>query len=176
MASISVEPNGRRVIQFVALDNRRKTIRLGKVSQRVAERVQGRVEQLLAAKLTGHRVEADTARWVAKLPDALADRLARVRLIPRRERAAGTTLGAFVDAFIASRPDVKQATPRIWKQTRRLLVDFFGVDRDMASVTSFDARAFHAKLAADGFAVASVSKYTSFARQFFGAAVGAGRL
>lgn len=37
MASISKAPGGRRTIQFVAADGKRRSIRLGKVSQRDAE-------------------------------------------------------------------------------------------------------------------------------------------
>jgi len=37
MASITKQPNGRRTIQFVGPDRKRRSIRLGKVSQRYAE-------------------------------------------------------------------------------------------------------------------------------------------
>ena len=47
MASIAKDKNGTRRILFVAPDGRRLTIRLGKVSQRAAESVKYRVEQLL---------------------------------------------------------------------------------------------------------------------------------
>ena len=102
MASISRDPNGRRRILFTALDGKRKTIRLGKVSQRAAEAVKYRVEQLLAAKLTGHALEADTARWMAELSDDLAAKLARAKLIPSRERQV-TTLRPFLEDYIAER-------------------------------------------------------------------------
>jgi len=46
MASISREPNGHRTIQFVAVDGKRKSIRLGKVSQHAAESVKAKVEVL----------------------------------------------------------------------------------------------------------------------------------
>lgn len=62
MASIARDKNGCRRILFVAPDGRRPTIRLGKVSQRAAESVKFRVEQLLAAKLTGHALEVATAK------------------------------------------------------------------------------------------------------------------
>ena len=54
MASISRDKNGTRRILFVASDGKRSAIHLGKVSQRAAESVKFRVEQLLAAKLTEH--------------------------------------------------------------------------------------------------------------------------
>ncbi len=53
MASISKEPNGRRTIQFVAADGRRKSVRLGKVSQRAAEVARGHVEAIVAAVKVG---------------------------------------------------------------------------------------------------------------------------
>ena len=62
MASISKEPGGRRTIQFVGGDGKRRSIRLGKVSQRLAESVQVRVEHLAAAQVTG-------VAWTAKPPD-----------------------------------------------------------------------------------------------------------
>jgi len=49
MASITREPNGRKTIQFTGPDCKRRSIRLGKVSQRHAETVKTRVEQLAAA-------------------------------------------------------------------------------------------------------------------------------
>ncbi len=85
MASIAREKNGTRRILFVAPDGKRKTIRLGKVPQRTAEAVKFRVEHLLAAKLTGHAVDADTARWVAELEPAMADKLAAVGLTEPRQ-------------------------------------------------------------------------------------------
>ena len=50
MASISRQPNGRRTIQFVAPGGKRPSIRLGKVTQRIAETVKLRVELLVARK------------------------------------------------------------------------------------------------------------------------------
>lgn len=48
MASIAHDKNGCRRILFVAPDGKRKTVRLGKASQRMAEGVKYRVEQLSA--------------------------------------------------------------------------------------------------------------------------------
>ena len=52
MASIVRDPNGRKRILFVAPDEKRKTIRLGKVSQRAAEAIKAKVEHLVAAKVS----------------------------------------------------------------------------------------------------------------------------
>lgn len=82
MASIARDKNGNRRILFVAPDGRRPTIRLGKVSQRTAEGIKYRVEQLLEALHFKHPMEGDLARWVADLERPPAKKLARVGLIP----------------------------------------------------------------------------------------------
>ncbi|MEX2139963.1 MAG: hypothetical protein WD894_11920 [Pirellulales bacterium] len=93
MASISREPNGWRTVQFVAGDGKRRSIRLGKVSQRDAETFKLRVELLLVAQLAGQAIDADTARWVASRPQEIADKLAKVGLIaPRTERVLADPL------------------------------------------------------------------------------------
>jgi len=63
MASISKDAGGKRRILFVAPDGRRPTIRLGKVSQRAAESIKYRVEQLLEALNLNRPMEADLAQW-----------------------------------------------------------------------------------------------------------------
>ena len=107
MASISREPGGRRTIQFVGRDGKRRSLRLGKVSQRTAEAVKLRIEHLVTATITGHIVDDETARWVAGLDDSLSDKLARVGLVAGRDAAS---LRAFLDAYIRARSDVKPST------------------------------------------------------------------
>jgi hypothetical protein len=46
MASISRDPNGNRTVQFVGTDKKRRSVRLGKASQKAAEHVQRIVEHL----------------------------------------------------------------------------------------------------------------------------------
>ena len=53
MATIGTESNGRRRILFVAGDGKRKTVRLGKVSQRQAEAFKARLEVLVGRRITG---------------------------------------------------------------------------------------------------------------------------
>ena len=168
MASIARDKGGKRRILFVAPDGRRPTIRLGKVSQRMAEAVKFRVEQLLAAKLTGHAVEADTARWMAELPGALADKLAKVGLLPKRESAM---LGTFLDAYISARTDAKPSTKLVWGHTHRCLVEYLGAKKPLREITPGDADAWrlwlgeHERLAEN-----TVNRRCGIAKQFFRAA------
>ena len=52
MATIGNDPNGRKRILFVAGDGSRKTIRLGKMERKDAERFCGRVEKIIGANVT----------------------------------------------------------------------------------------------------------------------------
>ena len=80
MASISNDPNGRRRILFVAPDESRKTIRLGKIDRKSAEAIARHVEALLAAKIGGQPVPRETAVWLARIGMALRDKLAAVEV------------------------------------------------------------------------------------------------
>jgi transcriptional regulator with XRE-family HTH domain len=88
VASISRGKNGRRTIQFVGPDAKRRSIRLGKVSQRVGEAVKVKVEDLATNAITGHPPSDETARWLAGLGEDLARKLAKVGLVPERQTAA----------------------------------------------------------------------------------------
>ena len=68
----------------MAGDGKRRTIRLGKVSQKMAEGVKRRVEELNVAKITDSPIDRDTAQWLTQIDDTLAERLAKVDLIPKR--------------------------------------------------------------------------------------------
>lgn len=170
MASIARDKNGCRRILYVAPDGRRPTIRLGKVSQRAAEAVKFRVEQLLAAKLTGHALEADTASWIANLDPLMAEKLARTGLIAKTAAKSVATLGPFLNDFTTRRIDVKAATKEVWSQVVRNLLDHFGADRDLAEVTEADAEDFKMFLVAQELAPTTVHKRLQFARMFFRAA------
>jgi len=170
MASIAKDKNGTRRILFVAPDGRRPTIRLGKVSQRAAESIKYRVEQLLESLNLNRPMEADLAGWVADLEPWLAKRLAAVGLIPSPEAKPAQALGPFLSDFVERRIDVKPATKEVWSQVVRNLVDHFGADRDLAEVTEADAEDFKMYLVGQKLAPTTVAKRLQFARMFFKAA------
>jgi hypothetical protein len=71
MASLSNDGGGRRRIQFMGVDGRRHSIRLGKIAQRAAEAIQVRVETLIAAAMSKTPIDADTAKLGAGQPDTM---------------------------------------------------------------------------------------------------------
>ena len=160
MASITRESNGRRTIQFVGADGKRRSIRLGKVSQRTAEAVKVRVEDLNTAAITGHAPSDETARWVAGLDCVLADKLAAVGLIPRQQ---AVTLGPFLDSYIGGRHDVKDRSRWNYGGARDNLVQYFGADRALRDVTEADAEGFQLWLKGR-YAEATVSRRVKYAR------------
>ncbi len=170
MASISNDPGGRRRILFVDPAGERRTIRLGKASQRSAESYKGRVEQLLEAQILNRPMDSDLAEWVAGLHPRIAKKFAKVGLIAKPEEKAATTLGAFLSDFTTRRIDVKPATKEVWSQVVRNLLEHFGGDRNLADVCEADAEDFKMFLVGEKLAPTTIHKRLQFARMFFRAA------
>ena len=167
MASISRESNGRRTVQFVGADGKRRSIRLGKAAQRSAEAVKVRVEALVTAQITGGSVDDDTARWLAGLDTVLSDKLAAVGLVARRESA---TLASFIDSYVACRVDVKPRTKMKYHAVRDSLVGYFGAARTLRSINAGEADEWRLRRLADGLAENTVRRQVAVAKLFFGAA------
>jgi integrase len=168
MASISKQPNGHKIIQFKAADGKRRSIRLGKMSMRNAEAVKVKVEQLVAASITGHSIDDETARWLTKLDSSFSNKLARVGLMTSKE---SFTLKEFLDEYFKLRIDVKPATKGVWGQTRRNLIEFFGPEQSLRDITKGNAEEWRLYLIQEGLAEPTIRKRCSFAKQFFHFAV-----
>jgi integrase len=168
MASITTDPRGNRAIQFVDLDGKRRTIRLGKLSAEKAQTVKLKIEDLAAAKATGHAPKRETTVWLTGVGDVLRGRLAGVGLI---EKVSSTTLAGFVDEYIRQRVDVKGTTAIVYLRVRRYLVDHFGPDRALRSIRSGDAEEWRLHLIGSGKAENTVRRSVGVAKQWFRAAV-----
>ena len=112
MASISTESkSGRRTIQFVGSDEKRRSIRLGKVTMKDAEAIKTKVEAIQTAKFSQRSPEAEVSVWIGKLEPSLADRLAAVGLIEPRQAKAITTCLARCRCAASSGRIQEPATP-----------------------------------------------------------------
>ena len=80
-------------------------------------------------------------------------------------------LASWVDAYVAGRTDVKPATRTHFGHTRRNLVEFFGPDRPLNSITAGDADDWRRALIGQGLADNSVRRRSGIAKQFFRAAI-----
>lgn len=171
MASISTDTRGNRLVQFVAPNGRRRTVRLGRVPMKSAEAIRTRIELIVAATVAQHPMDAETARWVANLDRNLANKLAQAGLIsPRR----ASTLATFVDEYIASRTDVKPGTRLNLGFTRNALVECLGEDTPVSKVSPADADHFRRWLLERGRSENTTRRYCGRAKQFFRAACRAG--
>ena len=169
MASISCDKAGRRTVQFMGADGKRRTIRLGTMPKKTAETVRHHVEQLNSAKIVpGAVIPDDTARFVRDLDAVLSAKLAKVGLVQRRKVA---TLQAFITDYITSRVDVKPATREIWSQGERGLVDFFGGGKPVREITAGGADNYKMKLIGDKLASMTIRKRLQFAKTVFRAMV-----
>jgi integrase len=166
MASISTDPAGNRVIQFVGGDGKRRSVRLGKVNKKVAEAVKVRIETLNALLIAKLPMDGDTATWVAGVGDDLAAKLAAVGLIPERRTQA---LGAFLDGYLIDRAHAgKPATVVHLRTVTNDLARFFGATADLRAVTERGAEEYKAHLQARQLAAATVARRLKAARMLFG--------
>ncbi len=168
MASISTDKKGLRRILFIGPDRKRRCIRLGRVTLKAAGQVRDRVEALNSAAIHNQDPNEDVTRWVADLDAMMADKLAAVGLIPKREVA---TLGAFIEQYMKGRADVKPLTQKKYESTRRSLVKFFGAEKRLRDITRGDADEWRLTYSAKGLSENTSRKHAAVAKLFFGHAV-----
>lgn len=160
-------------VQFSDGADRRPKIRLGIVSKKVAGAAKIRIEHLIAAKAAGHPVDAESARWLAGVSDALHARLAKVGLVPQRlgvgeSRQQVLTVAALIDRYISRRDrNLKPNTIRKMQQARRAMVDHFGEDRVLDSISTGAASDWREKML-ETLAEATVATHIKCAKAFFG--------
>lgn len=167
MASIITRRDGRKAIQFKGLDGKRKTIGLGPISDRKAERFCDRLEELISVVSLGQTLSDDLAAWAKKLAAEIQETLQELGLLQAK---ASRTLEQFIDEYIATRQDVKPGTAELYKVGKTNLVDFFGAGRELRTITPGDADEFCVWLTSKKYAAATVSRRKKLAKQFFTAA------
>ena len=177
MASVSSDPNGRRRVIFKGADEKRHTIRLGKMPKKDAETVAARVQAIASAQRYGRRLDAETADWIADQTDMIHAKLAAVGLVtPRQQQSTSAPdpstvlLSAFVGEYITGRTDVKPNTTSNLKQAEHYLVDYFGEKKLLADITPGDADEYRRHLMAK-LAENTARRHCGRAKQFFRAAV-----
>src|SRR6187397_3191777 len=98
MASLSRDPNGNYTVQVVCGDGRRRSVRLGKVSKKVATEVRLKVEHLNALAVARLPMDTETAQWVGRIGDDLAGRLAAAGLVqPRQSQKLSEFLADYLE-------------------------------------------------------------------------------
>ncbi len=169
MAGLTVDKNGLKRITFNDGDGKRRSIRIGRPSKKVAETFRLRIAELNAAKIAGIPIDSEMARWLGALPDKPYKRIAAVGLVEERERR-DLTLGALLDTFF-DRLTVKRGTETTYRQTEKALLDQFSRERRLALIKSGDAAEWKRSMRDGGLADATVAKRVKTARMIFANAV-----
>src|SRR5262245_41735780 len=125
MASLIERPGGRRFIQFVDPDGKRRTVGLGRCPRRAAESAKVMIESLAAAKRSGGLPADHVTRWLAGVGDEFHAELVGVGLASPRGTAATPAIGAFIMTYVDGRTDLKDGTRRGALTDLNSLLEFF---------------------------------------------------
>lgn len=149
------------------IDSERKFLRLGKISKTDRDAIQMFVRRIIKARELGVPYDPATTAWLAGISPKLAGKLVKVGVLPPEE---GETrfLGPLIKKYIAGRTDIKPRSVVIYKDAERNLIEHFGEDRLLSSITKADASAFHRWLLHDkNLAKATVAKRIGTTKMFF---------
>ncbi len=189
MASVHKQ-NGSRPgykLRFRDVRGRQCVLWIGDVSKRNAESISRHVCELVRAIGAGIPPEMESAKWANELTGRIRQRLAEWGLVGA-ERRVGTTdevrlCGAFFEAYITGRSDLKAITQNKYRQAAGYFVKFVGKTRLLADVTPADIDAWRlwmvsqgrSKATADtparGLAVATANKHAKIIKKLFAQAV-----
>jgi integrase len=169
MASISTYDGGKRLIEFW-ISGERYRVKLGDETRKGAETVCTHIENLLKAKKIG-RLEDITADWLGKIDEPMHAKLVRAGLTHPRRAAASAALGAFIDQFLAGRPDFKHFTRVNFNQVKKKLVGYFGENRELRGISADDAERFRQSMIDDEYGENSMGRVIGRCRQLFKVAI-----
>ncbi len=172
MASLSKSKKETYSIQFV-LHGNRKTIYAGKMEPREAKRLCQKVGDLVGIQNRNARIEESEtiSKWISKIiGTTLHSKLVNVGLL---EAIKDTHLGAFIDAYNASRTDVKEWTRKNRNGSKKRILKFLDPLADIRSITPADAKNLKVFLITN-YAGGTAGKDLTNAKQFFEHAVDMG--
>jgi len=171
MASIIKEQNDNKRISFSDASGKRKQIRVGKMSMRLAREVKTKVEDIVAANIAGHTPSQQTLHWIEEQRSnnsTLIEKLSDLGLVHREYRpSVPDTLEAFLVNYITGRTDTKPSTHQVYQRVKRYLLDYFENNRRLKDITKGEAKQWTRYLLNRGLAEATVRRSTGMARQFF---------
>jgi integrase len=140
-----------RAIQFVGVDRKRRSIRLGTRPASDVDAIKQRIDLLEVYRKHNRAPDIDTANWLGRLESGIYDQLAKGGLVeprPGTETRKGISLGAFLENYIGQRQALVKAgkleacSLRLEVVTRDSLVQQFGADKLLGHFTESDAEDF----------------------------------
>ncbi len=175
MSSLSKETKRKGWRVQGRLNRERFSLYLNDPSKRRAQTVCRHIDELCRSIHAHDRPEPATTRWLSEIGSDLYAKLVRAGLTEPRSSVsgdAGRLLEPFIDAYIATRTDLAKRSLTNYRQTRDMLVNYFGEDRTLSSITEADAEEWARWMTVDkGYAEATTSKHRKRAKQYFNYAV-----
>ena len=163
-------------VQVTTQGGGRRTIGIGRMSERDAERFRDNVAELESLRRQGRSPDLNTARWLGNLSDAVHRALANAGLVPPRTPNKPApivpTLEIWVDRLLEQRrADHAERTRELYASVRDSLTRQFGTNRPLDYFTPAHAEDWRAALARSGKGEAVRRMYARTAKAVFNAAV-----
>jgi integrase len=193
MASLSRDKkrNGYRIQFYTGQPKRKRSIWLGdklfkgcKRPDAEAGKIRDHVEHLIGIKEHGGQMGKLTAAWletVSRDSREVRDKLVKVELLePLADEREPVTLAPFLAEYVTFRRDVKESTRIQYRQVIKSLVDFFGSESKLNTISNADAERWRIHVRTlgnrrdedlEGWADNTIRRTTGRARQFFSHAV-----
>jgi len=128
-------------------NKKRRAMRLGSMPKKTAEQFRVKFEELQGVRRGGGSLPQALSEWVNSINTDLRLKLEDAGLV---EKVRKITLKKFCEEYKASRTGLAKATITRDRQVCDLMIEFFGEDRELASVTPRDAEAWTRWLSSDG--------------------------
>jgi hypothetical protein len=127
-----------------------------------------KIDRLNGAACSNFGHDAETRKWLEGTAEDLYGKLAAVGLVPSRS----TSLATFLDAYIAAPSDIRAWTRINLQACRNRLVERFGAERDLRTITPADADEWVLYLRGQKqYANATIGRTIKRAKQLFKVAV-----
>lgn len=148
--------------------DRRQSIRLGKLSKRDALAARRHIETLWECRQLGTPAPVSTRNWLASLPAEVQNRIADKQLCAPRVTATHT-VGGICEAFVAWKRDCDRAESSldVYRKSTRMLVAYFGGDRDIASIVPAEIDDFVEWCRRSGLAATTLSRRLQNCKSIF---------
>ncbi len=162
------------MIQVVVPGLGRKTVRLGDVAERSAQRFREKVEELAGCRRLNVPPDSDLTKWLAGVSADLHRDLVTIGLAGERDAPAPSapTILAFFEKYIAQkRSEISPRSIELLEQTRDRLVDALDAATPLNRVTTDHAADWRASMVGEGLSEATVRLHTRNAKSFFNAAI-----
>lgn len=136
MATINKRPNGLQWIQFT-YQKKRRTFRIGRVSDSMAFGVKEHVESLILCRQTGQPIPRQTVGWLNSIKETWRKRLVAIGLVDAPKETK--TVGELVDYVLKEYSNNSPATIQNYKKAKEKLEEHFHRNTPLEIISAGDA-------------------------------------